>query len=111
MDLKQTRSNKSQFLFYPTPVKDQIQFSLSEGFRYKVNKGYKHPKRLPIIEYSEEYTKNFIAFEKLMQIGGTKFTCLLLPVIKSKEECNLEHLDKEDEPEKTVLKGIKKSHL
>ena len=112
----------------PDPVYD-------EAFRNKVSEGHRHPRTNPIIEPSEEFTRNVNKiFDKSLasqreQIhkfvtAGDKFDKFIkhrhVPLEKSessarkkrigemlKEEFNLKHLDTEDNPDRAVMKKMK----
>lgn len=109
---------------------------LTEEFRNKIKEGFKHPRGVPVYEPSEEFKKNVMkVFDKVFPAtidhidkyvaSGEKLEKFVkhrhVPLEKGeikarknriedmlKEEFSLEEIDKEDIPDKAVMRKLKK---
>ena len=109
---------------------------LTEEFRNKIKEGFKHPRGVPVYEPSEEFKKNVMkVFDKVFPAtidhidkyvaSGEKLEKFVkhrhVPLEKGeikarknriedmlKEEFSLEEIDKEDIPNKAVMRKLKK---
>jgi len=125
--------SRDKSVIYNSSKRPDIVFS--EEFRQKIRNGYKHPRNSPIFEPSQEMTQNILkVFDKPLatqkdQIprfvaAGDKLEKFIkhrhVPLEKSevsarkknieemiKQEFNIDHIDRENEPDKVVMKKLK----